>query len=178
MTNAKKIYVVISYSESIPAKLINAYTKETYAHSSVSLDISLENIYSFGRKKPNNFLIAGFVTEKIGQGVYKKFKNTICKVIEVDVSEESYGKLKNEIEKFLLEKGKYHYSYIGLFSAMFNKRISRERHFYCTEFVRTVLERADIDLSKLPKVCHAKDFLDIPNSRVIYDGLLNNYCVK
>ena len=42
-----------------------SYTKDEFSHVSIALDIQLEKMYSFGRLKPYNPFIAGFVHEYI-----------------------------------------------------------------------------------------------------------------
>ena len=58
----KNIYLIITYTGTIPAKLIKLYTKNEYSHISISLDKELTEMYSFARLNPYNFLNARNVT--------------------------------------------------------------------------------------------------------------------
>ena len=67
----KNIYLIITYTGTLPAKLIKLYTKNEYSHISISLDKELNEMYSFARKNPYNFLNAGMIQEYINQEEYK-----------------------------------------------------------------------------------------------------------
>ena len=43
------IYVMVSYTGTIPSKMIRRAIDEEYAHVSISLDSRLHHMYSFGR---------------------------------------------------------------------------------------------------------------------------------
>ena len=77
--NLRRIYIVLTYTGTILSKIIKSYTKNEFAHVSISLDIELEQMYSFGRIYPWTPLIGGFVHEHINKGTFKKFNKTISK---------------------------------------------------------------------------------------------------
>jgi len=60
----KKIYIVISQTGTILSKIIKLVTKKEYNHASLSMEGSLEKMYSFGRKDPYNPFIGVFVIER------------------------------------------------------------------------------------------------------------------
>ena len=72
----KKIYIILTHTGTTLSKIIKKYTKDEFSHVSISLDVKLENMYSFGRLKPYNPFIGGFVHEYINKGTYKRFYNT------------------------------------------------------------------------------------------------------
>ena len=45
----RKIYIVLTYTGTFLSKIIRMYTKEEYAHVSISFNENLEEMYSFGR---------------------------------------------------------------------------------------------------------------------------------
>jgi len=55
-----------------------------------------------------------------------------------------------------------------------NIKLDRKHHYVCTEFVKKILEEADIYKFD-SKIVKAIDFMDIPNKKIIYDGYLLNY---
>lgn len=169
------LYLVISYSGTGPAWLIRKFTKRPYSHASIALDRSLGEIYSFGRKRLYNPLNAGFVTEKIGEGIYRRFPDTTCVVLELSVTEESYRKVCGVIAEMLAEREKYRYNFVGVARAARGKTRPRPYQYFCSEFVRMVLARSGVDLSTVPAACHPMDFLDLPCGKVIYTGKLNAY---
>ena len=100
----KKIYIVLTYSGTCLSKVIKEFTKDEFSHVSISLDIGLEQMYSFGRLHPYNMFMAGFVQEKIQEGTFKRFYNTRTKVYELAVTEEQYNKVAENIELIKREK--------------------------------------------------------------------------
>ena len=79
----KKIYILLMHTNTIPSKIIKAATKYRYTHVGISLEKECNTIYSFGRRKFNSILNAGFSIELRNGEFFKKFKNTRCKIYEV-----------------------------------------------------------------------------------------------
>ena len=64
----KSIYIVISKTSTLPSNVIKMWTKEPYAHTSLSFDIELNDMYSFARRKLHNPFYCGFIKEDITTG--------------------------------------------------------------------------------------------------------------
>lgn len=173
----KTIYIVITYTGTILSKIIKMYTKSEFSHVSISLDIELNQMYSFGRLNPYNPIIGGFVHEYINKGTFKRFYKTRARVCELRVTDEQYEIMKDTISKIEQEKDKYTFNILGLFAAGFNKKIRNNRSFYCAEFVKYVIENAGVDL-RLPEIIKPEDFKYIMELETVYDGLLRKYTVK
>ena len=60
----KRIYFVLTYSGTALGQIIRFKTRKKYTHVSISLDESLEKMYSFSRINPYNCFIGGFMHEK------------------------------------------------------------------------------------------------------------------
>lgn len=180
----KKIYVVLTYTGTWLSKLIKIVTRHEFTHVSISLDETLQAMFSFGRKKVNNPIVGGFVKERINQGIYKKFKDTESEIYEVEISDEGYEHIENIIQHMLKHKEKYNFNIIGLILAGLHKKIEFRYSFYCAEFVKYILENGKIDLSYLPNTIRPIDFQNLRSSKVIYKGKLKNYmlikdnCIK
>lgn len=170
----KKIYVVLTYSGTWLSKVIKEFTKDEFSHVSISLDIGLEQMYSFGRLHPYNMFMAGFVQEKIQEGTFKRFYNTRTKVYELAVTEEQYNKVAENIELIKREKEKYKFNIVGLFAVGFHKKIGSKNSFYCAEFVKYVMEKAGIK-TNLPEIVRPENFKQIEGLQEIYGGYLRNY---
>lgn len=172
----KNIYIVVSKTETALSRIIRLFTKCDYNHSSLSLDKSLENMFSFGRLDPYNPLIGGFVQEGRNIGTFKRFSNTHVMVLQVPVGESSYEAIKEEIQEMYLSRNRYRYNYEGLFFAAIGVDLRRKRAFYCSQFVRNVLVgNQAIEADCLPKVTTPKDFLNLSKAKVVYEGLLRTY---
>ena len=169
------IYLVLSQTGTVLSRTIKFVTKKEYNHISLALDSSLVNMYSFGRKYPNNPFVGTFVIEGIDRGTFLKFYDTRCKVVCLSVSDDQYNKLLFNVNRMVDEKGRYKYNLIGLFMAAFGVHFSVQDKFYCSEFVRYILDLSDIDVSLIPSICHPVDFMVLSES-VIYEGFLRDYC--
>lgn len=171
----KNIYIVISQTGSILSSLLKVITGKEYNHASISVDENLKEMYSFGRKYVYNPFIGVFNVEHINEGVYKRFKNTKCKVICLNVTEEQYNLICSRIDEMIKEQEKYKYNVAGLFLAAININMSSEYRFYCSEFVKHILDVGNVDVSMIPDIVHPVNFLDMDGTSVTYEGLLSDY---
>ncbi len=173
----KNIYLVLTYTGTILSRVIRYYTKEEYAHVSISLDKELNEMYSFGRIFPYIAFVGGFVHESIDKGTFKRFKNTQAEICSIEVTDEQYDKLKILIHKFEVNKGIYSFNIIGLAAIAFKKRIRLKNHFYCAEFVKYALEESEIEVN-LPELARPQDFGKLEKINICYKGKLNDYNIK
>ncbi len=176
--NDDKIYIVITQTGTILSKILKLITGAKYNHVSLSISEEIDTLYSFGRKNAYNPFWAGFVTESPNYGTFKRFKNTKALILELNV-----GEKKPEIVKFILDfadnKKKYHYNYLGLFSAIIKISLKRKKHFYCSEFVRFVFKKFMIKgIDDLPDIIQPIHFFSLPDVNVIYKGKLCDYSKK
>ncbi|MDD5888743.1 MAG: hypothetical protein PUC82_04570 [bacterium] len=169
-----KVYIVLTYTGTLLSKIIKCYTKEEYSHVSLALDKNLNKMYSFGRLNPYNPFIGGFVHEGVNIGTFKRFKNTKALICSLELSCSQYRKLKQIVKKMERKKAMYKFNTIGLFAAAFNIRIRRKYYFYCAEFVKYLLDEANIN-SKLPDTIKPMDFKKISGLQIEYMGMLKNY---
>lgn len=170
----KGIYIILTYTGTIPSKVIRSFTKDEFSHVSIALDVDLQEMYSFARLRKYNFFIAGFLHEKINEGTFKRFRKTTAKIYHLEVTNEQYEKIKNKIEEIKENKEQYKFNILGLCAVSIHMRIKRERYFYCAEFVKYLLEEAGIK-TNLPEIVKPEDFKEIKGLEEIYSGLLKNY---
>lgn len=172
----KSVYLILSQTGTMFSRVLKFFTGAEYNHSSISLDPSLEEMYSFGRLNPYNPFIGGFVQEGKNIGTFKRFYKTKALVLELKVSDEQYKNIQMLIEHMKHNRSIFHYNYWGVFCAIFKANVSPKRRFYCSQFVRACLASFNIANSKeLPKVIKPIDFLKLNNKRVIFKGFLKNY---
>ena len=127
----RKIYFVLTSTGTILSKIIRAYTKDEFTHVSISLDKDLQQMYSFGRLKPYNPFIGGFVHEYIDKGTFKRFYNTKARVYELEIEDEQYEKLQQIILEFWNNKNSLKFNLLGLFAVGFNIKYTKENAYYC-----------------------------------------------
>ncbi|GAA0121613.1 MAG: hypothetical protein KID00_01970 [Clostridium argentinense] len=172
----KKIYIMLTFTGTTLSRVIKIYTRNDYSHASIALDPELSEMYSFGRKKPRNPFIGGFIKEKIDDGVYKRFYNTECIVYSMDVTFEQYEKVKEIIKEFEKEQDKYRYNFLGVLAVVFKMSLDRKYHYFCSQFVSEVLERSGIfNFDREFTMIKPSDIQKLENLNVVYRGLLRDY---
>ncbi len=167
----KKIYIIQMHTKTIPSRFIKLFTRYKYSHIAISFDKSCNVIYSVGRKKYNTILDAGFVEDyKYGE-FFKKFKDTSCRIYELNVTNEQYNKLKEKIIYIRDHEELFKYDYFGLIFRYFKLPIIFKNKYVCSYLIAKLLEESGI--YKFPKEVHfiePKDFEKIKNITEIYKG--------
>ena len=172
----KCVYILISKTSTLPSAVIKMWTKQPYAHTSLALDIELNEMYSFARKKLRNPFNCGFITEDITKGVFGRDVETTCRVARLWITSNQYKKLIKILNKFKRDKAYYKYNYIGIFGVVFNKAVERKYNYFCSQFVYYVLEKAGVDMfGKKPGLVRPEDFRVWDELELIYEGKLNKY---
>lgn len=172
----REIYIVLSHTGSIVSRIIGRVTGKVYNHASISVDASLETMYSFGRVHPYNPVWGGFVKESPNYGTFRRFSDTEVQVLAISVNEEQYRGIKQYLEWMYQDRGHYYYNYAGLFLALFHKTHWSRNHYYCSEFVRHVLKEFHvISEDTFPGIIHPESFLQLPGQKVVYQGCLLEY---
>lgn len=173
----RKIYIVLTYTGTLLARIVRFYTKKEYSHVSIALDEDLSRMYSFGRLNPYNAFIGGFVREGIKFGTFARFKNTRCSIECIEVTDEQYYELRRLIKNFEKKKRVYSFNVVGLFAVALNLKIQKENSFYCAEFVKYALEQSHI-VEELPEIIRPDDFYNLNKSKIVYEGLLRKYALN
>lgn len=174
----RKIYIVLSQTGTCFSRAIKFYTRYNYNHTSIALDKELKELYSFGRRTLRLPLPAGFVHEDKDSGIFKIYKNTTCRVYELDVTEEEYDMVKDIIDNFKKEGIKYKYSVLGIIAIMLHIPYNRKYHYVCSQFVAHVLKEGKIvEFDKDTSLVKPEDFDNLDIGQVVYSGLLSNYAV-
>ena len=171
----RKIYIVLTHTGTIVSRLIKIFTRNKYSHVSIALDENMDEMYSFGRLNPYNPFLGGFVREGIHIGTFKRFKNTKSQIFSLEIADEQYQKLKDILEKMCINKQAYKFNITGLVFALFRKRLMRKNKFYCSQFVRYVMENSDIKDKHMSEVIKPEDFKKLENLHMEYEGLLRLY---
>lgn len=113
---SKKVYILLSKTKTVPSNLIKLMTREPYCHTSLALDISLDEMYSFARKGVYNPFNSGFISENIEKGIFGKHKGTRCAVYELKVTSKQYDRIQQELARFKKHPDRYGYNFMGVFS--------------------------------------------------------------
>lgn len=170
----KKIYIVLTYTGTLLSRIIKTFENDEFSHVSIALDYKLRKMYSFGRLNPYNPFIGGFVHESIKHGTFRRFKQTKTKIYSLEIENEQYEKIEKMISYIKNKRNNYKFNVIGLFAVGINKHIKFKNSFYCAEFVKYLIENAEIP-NNLPEMIKPEDFKKLENTKLIYQGKLKDY---
>ena len=174
----REIYLVLSQTGSFVCNMIRVYTRDEFNHISISLSKDLEPMYSFGRRNPYNPLWGGFVKEHLHSGTFKRFPRTKTAVLALPVSEEVYNGIRDLLDEMYRHKEQFGYDMIGLYLAAIKIEKRRDNKYYCSDFIKTILQKYNVPGSeKLKSITAPSDFLTFSGTTVIYRGLLKDYSI-
>jgi hypothetical protein len=97
----KKIFILLTDTETILTRLIKSYTKKPYNHASIAFDAELMEVYSFGRKSAKNPFIGGFVREDIDSVI---FRQADCALYSLNITAAEFQKMYQYIQEIASEK--------------------------------------------------------------------------
>lgn len=167
------IYLVHTATTSLLGRAIGTYTKNRYNHVSLALDEELTLVYSFGRKQPNNPFLGGFVRENLTSGL---FEDASCCIYRLPIETEDYERLLELITVFDATKAELRYNLLGLVFLACRLNITREHHFFCSQFVAKVLhESVMIELDKAYHLTTPQDLTKIEGLEQVFQGELSHY---
>lgn len=186
----RKIYIVASYTDTWPGRLIvvrakfkfwNRYEGDTYSHISISQDPALTKMYSFARRTMHNPFNSGMIQESIYEGMFSRKPNiNRMAVFELPVTAEQYEKLEKQVAEDWSRKDTLKFNYLGIIVQLLVARgVARKNHFFCSQWVATLLNSCGIDLfHKRPVHVRPFDFYVALKNNLIYEGLVKDYCTS
>lgn len=176
MQDKFKIYIIQMHTNTLPARIIKMFTRYEYSHIAISLDKSCDRIYSFGRKKLNNFLNGGFVVQERQGEFFKKFKNTKCRIYELEVSHEQYNSVESKLYEMEQRSREYKYDFWGIGMRLLKIPVTFKNKYVCSYFVAELLETSGIcTFGKQVCLTVPKDFEQIKGANKIYEGRYVNW---
>ena len=186
-----KIYIVTSYTDTVPGKLIkmraklkfwNRYLGDEYSHVSLSRDNTLNNMMSFARRDMNNPFDAGLIKENIHEDMFalKPDKSKIA-VMELDVTKKQYEDIGKIMDYYWSRREELGFNFLGLASMLFVARgLKVPDQFFCSQWVATVLQEAGVNIfnDKQPYDIRPFDFYCSLKDNIIYEGMTIDYQEK
>ena len=170
------IYLILSSSSSLPAKIIKFVTQNELNHTSLSLDSTLNKMFSFGRLKINQPFNAGFVVEDKDKGFYEKFTDTKILLYRIAVDEKTFNNVSDHLHECVYSKEELKYNYIGAILSKVKIPVPRVNKYFCSEFAAGVLQENHVrDINMNIHMCMPFDFLTLDNIELLYDGMLCEY---
>lgn len=126
-------------------------------------------------KKLTIHLYGGFIIETRFTHVFAKYPSSPCAIVEVSIPDNQYEKIQEIINEFIENKENYTYAFLGLALVDTHINKSHPNKFFCSQFVAHVLNKSGIKTVKEPIHIHPIDFIKLENSKIIYEGILQQY---
>ncbi len=167
----EKIYIVQMHTKTIPARLVKSVTHYPYSHVGICLTNKCDEVYSFGRKSLYNVLNGGFVKEYKNGAFFNKFDDTVCRVYELEIDENQYLNIKEQLDLMEETSDLYKYDFLGAFLRAFHIPAYFKNKYVCSTFVADVLEQAGV-CSFEKELCFVKpiDFENISGAKEVFLG--------
>lgn len=176
MPEDNTIYVLLTDTGTWFTRMVKCFTFAPYNHASIALDIGLNELYSFGRKRAKNPWIAGFVEEDVYEGTYRHFPHTRCAILRLTVSQQQKLEVIRIIRCFQQEKHRYRYNLLGVLLVLFKLNIKFDKSYFCSQFVAETLGNVGLHLSgRPPTLVSPNDFFVSPVFEIVYEGMLYDY---
>ncbi|RIX49415.1 hypothetical protein D3P08_22990 [Paenibacillus nanensis] len=173
MNREKDIYILLTDTGTVFTRIIRSFTKDPLNHASIAFDEDLNEVYSFGRKNPNNPFFAGFVRENV-RGEF--FSDSNCALYRCKVSQSTYTSIRSQVQHFVQYQELYKYNLVGILGVLFNIEWERRYAYFCSQFVATLFERGGMSLvDKSPLLVKPGDLQQNPQLELVYRGRLHEY---
>ena len=169
----QNVYIILSRSKTILARMIQAFTRKKYNHSSLALTKDCGVFYSFGRRNPRHMFPAGFIIEGVDSGFFALHKDVPVAIYELPVTEEQYALIKERLQPFVAEPKKYKYSVQNLVFQALGIPHPLETEYVCSAFIATILDGI-LDMGKPASLVFPHDFQG-KDLEMIYEGLVGEY---
>ena len=175
--NRWKIYILTTDTKTWFSNITGRITDQTYNHISISFDEKLHELYSFDFAKN--------MIEKENKDSFDK--NTDFILYYIEVTEESYNKMKAFVDRIYSNKSKFFYSKVTLAKGAFNRIIGREmfsltpdekNEFICSTFVSEVLKNGGVKVFEDGYIPSPGDFVGHKLLKFVYRGKLYKYLEK
>lgn len=173
MTTEKHVWIVLTGTGTWFSRMIRCFTNAPLNHASIAFDAELREVYSFGRKQPNNPWDGGLVRENLRSPFFSSADSAVylCRV-----SSEDYQRMYGLVQDMMQEQHRYKYNLLGLLGILFRVHIDRDYAFFCSHFVATVLERAGLRFTGKPAhLITPSDIAESPQMQEIYRGPLHGF---
>lgn len=188
MENNKKIYIVLSFTNTVVGRLIctsaklnfwNRHPGDCYSHVSISLDPKLDSMVSFARKKLHNPFIAGLVKENIRTGVFALNPNkSNIALFEIPITNTQYENIDKSIKRCFDNCDELKYNFLSLITMLIcGKGICIHNRYICTQWVAELLNSNEIYFFKnrKPKDIIPFDYYTAMKKYCIFEGNVTQY---
>lgn len=165
------VYIVLTDTGTAVSKVIKKVTGDPYNHASLSLDTSLQRMFSF------NMRGNGFDIESIDMDFYGAHKDTVRYAVyaymatpyEFHLVRDAIDNMRNQAERF-------RYSVKGLIGFFSKHKQLYDNEMVCSEFVAEMIKAMNPDVITKPRNQYKPyDLPKIKNTVFIQRGILKNF---
>ena len=136
----KNITVILTkYSDPV-STLVYLISGFGYTHVSLGLDTCGNELYSFNFK--------GFCIESFDKHRHRGVKYS--RSYQLQISNDSYDRLKNRIQYFVAHRSEYRYSLLGVIFSFLHIPHKRKNYYFCSHFVAELLSKSGVMTLKRP----------------------------
>lgn len=170
----KKIYILLTRSNTLVSRLVYVFTGAEYTHVSISFEENLSTFYSSSRKNGKTMFPAGPCRESFRYGWFKRYGKIIpCALYELKVSEDVYELAKQVAENIMKNADRYHFNILGLILCKFNISWKRKNHYFCSQLVGEILLRSHAaEIPKVPTLMRPVDYMEMEELVCLYRGYI------
>lgn len=170
-----KIYVALVDTPGLFASLIRRAIGMNYIHVVLSMDQELNEAYSVGRRNPAIPLFAGFERED-AEKIERAFPTARYRIVSMECTDEQKENIYRQLRECYEKRFRYHYCILGLPMILCNIPFYQKNHYTCSSFVANILEENGMGLfEKHFSLVTPRDFYELEDTRVVYEGTLHEF---
>ena len=171
------VYVILYEGHTLLSTIIKKITHSRFSHASISFDLSMQYIFSFGEhnveinKNKRGLKIENFVdkdptiTDLTGYRLYVTF-----------VPENVYKKMKNKLNSIIENQTAMKFNFNGLIRQIFNIEHEDTNKMFCSQFVATILKSGNENIiSTSSSITKPSDFTQFDNFYRVCGGYVGDY---
>lgn len=168
-----QIYMAFVDTPGLFADIIRFVIRQKYIHVVISLDPDLEEAYSVGRRYPSVPLIAGFEREE-KEKILRAFPDAEYLICSIECTMDQKKYVTEKLREAMKDRFRYHYAILGLPFILLKRPFYQKNFYTCSSFAAKLLQEAGIvDMEKHFSLVTPKDFFEMGNKKVIFEGRLD-----
>ena len=163
------VFILLTKGHSPLSGIIMKATGDQFSHSSISFDISLNPMYSFGTKKLGPPREMGFVKTHPKDPAWDSSQPTPYWLYVTYVDKGNAEKMKNRLNYFIENAEKMRYSFGGLPKVFFQLKSRKNQKWFCSAFVAEILGAGKV-LKKDSTLYMPRDLKEIDDVEFVISG--------
>lgn len=172
------VYVILYEGDAPLSVVIKKITKSQFSHASISFDLSMQYIFSFGTHEYDiNKNPLGIKLEKFSGDDARTIDGlTGYRLYVTFVSKDEYLRMKNKLNDIIGRQQMFKFNIAGLARQIFNIEHEESAKYFCSQFVATVLKSGNNDIiASKSSVTKPSDFTKFDNFYRVCGGYINDY---